>query len=55
MGRSLGGLDTVASLPVLTISDGKDFARAGGIIELYIDAGRMRFAINVDPDDLEKP
>lgn len=48
IGRSAGGIDTITSLPVLTISDGKDFARAGGIIELYIDAGRMRFAINVD-------
>jgi len=36
------------ALPVLTVSDGKGFARTGGIIELYVDDGRMRFAINVE-------
>ena len=41
----LGGIKT---LPVLTVSDGKGFSRAGGIIELYVEGGRMRFAINVD-------
>jgi hypothetical protein len=41
----LGGLRT---LPVLTVSDGKGFSHASGIIELYVEAGRMRFAINVD-------
>lgn len=34
--------------PVLTVSDGKGFARAGGVIELFIEDGRMRFAINLD-------
>lgn len=33
--------------PVLSVSDGAGFAQSGGIIELYVDAGRMRFAINV--------
>jgi hypothetical protein len=32
---------------VLTISDGKGFAEAGGMIELYVEEGRMRFAINM--------
>ena len=49
--RSPGGLDEIRTLPVLTVSDGKDFAVAGGIIELYVEAGRMRFAINLDAAD----
>ncbi len=46
--QSTDGLDAVKSLPVLTVSDGKGFAQSTGIIEFYLDAGRMRFAINVD-------
>ena len=46
--RSADGLDAIRTLPVLTVSDGKGFASAGGIIELYVEDGRMRFAINVD-------
>ena len=46
--RLAGGLDAIKTLPVLTVSDGKNFSDSGGIIELYIDSGRMRFAINVD-------
>jgi hypothetical protein len=46
--RFAGGLGGIKMLPVLTVSDGKGFARAGGIIELYIESGRMRFAINLD-------
>jgi uncharacterized protein DUF4154 len=46
--RLAGGLAGLRSLPVLTVSDGKDFAKAGGIIELYADDERMRFDINVD-------
>ena len=38
----------IKTLPVLTVSDGKGFSQAGGIIELYVEGGRMRFAINVD-------
>jgi hypothetical protein len=34
--------------PVLTVSDGKGFTQAGGVIELFIEDGRMRFAINLD-------
>jgi hypothetical protein len=33
---------------VLTVGDGRGFAQAGGIIELYVEAARIRFAINVD-------
>jgi hypothetical protein len=38
----------VKELPVLTVSDARGFAQAGGMIELYEDNGRMRFAINID-------
>ena len=48
MRRSAAGLSTVKTLPVLTVSDGKGFSQSGGIIELYVEGGRMRFAINVD-------
>ena len=46
--RAAGGLSGIKTLPVLTVSDGKDFSQTGGIIELFVEAGRMRFAINVD-------
>jgi len=46
---SAGMLGSVRGLPVLTVSDDRDFARKAGIIELFVDeAGRMRFAINTD-------
>jgi hypothetical protein len=38
----------IKSQPVLTVSDGKGFAQAGGVIELFVEGGRMRFAINLD-------
>jgi hypothetical protein len=38
----------IVALPILTVSDSRDFSQSGGIIEFYIDDGRMRFAINVD-------
>jgi hypothetical protein len=46
--RSTDGLVRIKTLPVLTVSDGSGFSQGGGIIELYVEAGRMRFAINVD-------
>lgn len=39
--------DSVSAMPVLTVSDVNGFAKAGGIIEMYVEDGRMRFAINV--------
>lgn len=33
---------------VLTVGDAEDFATAGGMIGLFVDGGRMRFAINVE-------
>jgi hypothetical protein len=50
--RSAGGLSRIKTLPVLTVSDGKDFIEAGGIIELYVESGRMRFAINANAAEL---
>ena len=46
--RAGAGLEAIRTLPVLTVGDGKGFADAGGIIETYLENGRMRFAINVD-------
>jgi hypothetical protein len=37
--------------PVLTVSDAKGFSTKDGIIELYLEEGRMRFAVNVDAAD----
>src|SRR5206468_12975058 len=33
---------------VITVSDAPGFAQAGGVIELFQEGGRMRFAVNVD-------
>ena len=49
--RLAGGLDGIKALPVLTVSDGMGFSLTGGIIELYVEGGRMRFAINLDAAD----
>jgi hypothetical protein len=40
-------LDGARKLPILTVSDHQGFAAATGIVELFVEAGRMRFAINV--------
>jgi hypothetical protein len=47
-GRSRVDLRAIQTLPVLTVSDGKDFSETGGMIELYLERGRMRFLVNVD-------
>jgi hypothetical protein len=51
MRRSADGLDDVRTMPVLTVSDRKGFSDAGGIIELFVENERMRFAINTDAAD----
>jgi hypothetical protein len=45
--KSAAALNDLRPLPVLTVSDSKNFARSGGIIELYVEGDRMAFAINV--------
>jgi hypothetical protein len=50
-GEAAGAADALSAigrLAVLTVSDGKGFSQAGGIIELYVEDERMRFAITVD-------
>jgi hypothetical protein len=46
--RSAGELGEIKTLPILTVSDNRNFSQTIGIIELFVEAGRMRFAINVD-------
>jgi hypothetical protein len=38
----------ISGSAVLTASDMENFARLGGVAEFFVDADRMRFAINVD-------
>jgi hypothetical protein len=45
------GIRVISELPILTVSDGKGFSRAGGVIEFYIQDERMRFIINLDALD----
>jgi hypothetical protein len=49
--KAAGALQFLQPLPVLTVSDGKGFSQTSGIVELFVDGGRMRFAINVDSAD----
>jgi YfiR/HmsC-like len=49
--RSAGGLRYLRTLPVLTVSDSNGFSQTTGIIELFVEKGRMRFAINVEAAD----
>jgi hypothetical protein len=45
--RAQAALVSISTLPVLTVSDSAGFALTGGIIELYVDDGHMRFSINM--------
>jgi hypothetical protein len=45
--ESSAGLAALKTLPVLTVSGAKGFAQTNGMFELYVESGRMRFAINV--------
>jgi hypothetical protein len=38
----------VQGAPVLTISDLDDFSRMGGIVQLFVDNGNMRFDLNLE-------
>ena len=40
--------DAGRTTPILTVSDGGHFAASGGMIELFVEHDRMRFAVNVD-------
>lgn len=46
--RALAEAGAVARAPVLTVSDAPGFAEGGGVLRLFVDAGRMRMAVNVD-------
>lgn len=39
-------LEELLGAPVLTVSTGDDFVRLGGIVGLFVEDGRMRFAVN---------
>jgi hypothetical protein len=41
-------LNATKGSPVLTVSDGSGFAEAGGVIGLFAEGGRMKFAVNID-------
>ncbi len=41
-------LAAVRDAPVLTISDIHDFAGRGGVAELFVENGRIRFNVNLD-------
>jgi hypothetical protein len=41
-------LEALGTLPILTVSDAKDFARGQGVVEIFIENGRMRFSINTN-------
>jgi hypothetical protein len=38
---------TLRAAPVLTISDIADFAKKGGVVQLFLEAGKMRFSVNL--------
>ncbi len=40
-------LEAVRGMPVLTVSDARDFVSAGGIIELVLEDSKIRFDINL--------
>jgi hypothetical protein len=41
-------LDELKGVPVLIVGDGDQFARSGGMVGLFVEDGRMRFAVNPD-------
>lgn len=41
-------VERVKDKPVLTVSDLGSFAQMGGVANLFVEDGRMRFAVNVD-------
>jgi hypothetical protein len=45
--RSSAAIEVLKALPILTVGDGAGFAQIG-IIGLYVESERVRFAINLD-------
>jgi hypothetical protein len=41
-------VDDLKNAPILTVGDHEQFAQGGGIAGLFVEQGRMRFAINVE-------
>jgi len=41
-------IDDLKNAPVLTVGDREQFAQSGGVAGLFVEQGRMRFAINVE-------
>ncbi len=41
-------IDAIKGAPVFTVSDKTRFANEGGMVELFLESGHMRFAVNVD-------
>lgn len=46
--RMTSVLEELQGAPVLTVSTGDGFVRLGGMVGLFVEEGRMRFAINPD-------
>jgi hypothetical protein len=40
-------IERVKDNPVLTVGDARNFASAGGVVRLFNDRGRVRFAVNL--------
>ncbi len=40
-------MTSVGNSPCLTISDGGEFVRTGGIVELFVEGGKMRFKVSL--------
>jgi hypothetical protein len=39
-------VSTLRDMPVLTVSDSEAFAKRGGIVQLFVEGGKMKFRIN---------
>lgn len=39
-------VSTLRDVPVLTVSDSEAFARRGGIVQIFVESGKMKFRIN---------
>jgi uncharacterized protein DUF4154 len=46
-GRAAAALRTTGDAPILSIGESPNFLRAGGMINLFVEGGRVRFDINM--------